>query len=163
MAFADGFLDDDRTTTVSVFASDGDAHNPPGAPEQVQALGAGVQQRATAPGCASPDVDGGEFADLGAVQATVAADWDGVGQVERSRGMFHLDTTTFKVRTRGMSTTRDAAAEGVVDVADVVGIPAELGAADVAGLASVKDSSMVTARSPIRVRRSLRCLLCPRR
>ncbi len=62
--------------------------------------------------------------------------------------MFHSDSPNFKIRSRNLSTQRDAIAHGVLDGLQDFDVPADLGAADFAGLSSVKDSHIFIGEAP---------------
>lgn len=80
--------------------------------------------------------------DLGEVPLEVAADWEGVGELDTSPGKFHFDGEGFKYRSHDVLAYRDAEVSASLSGLDELGLPTELDDADFAGLASFKDSTV---------------------
>lgn len=74
----------------------------------------------------------------------MTAAWDGDGDLNRSRSMFHFDGDGFTVRSNSMDRFRDADATGTLEgLDDDWSVGPELGEAQFAGLVSFKSSTMI--------------------
>lgn len=94
------------------------------------------------PDCDDPDFSEPEFEDLGEFDVDVTDTWDGVGELHRSRSMFHFDGQGFKVRSHSMERFRDAEATGTLTGLDEFSVGPDLGESEFANIVSFKSSDV---------------------